>query len=75
MMYDSSFILIYKYNLILNRTVQEKASGGSAGGGGGKMNEKMQMQDRLVDLVEENKGTYRLPLCSLFSLEPKPGLV
>jgi len=35
------------------------------------MNEKMQMQDRLVDLVEENKGTYRLPLCSPSSLVAK----
>ncbi len=47
--------------MILNRTVQEKATYGGSAGGGGKMNEKMQMQDRLVDLVEENKGTYRLP--------------
>jgi hypothetical protein len=59
--------------MILNRTVQEKATYGGSAGGGGKMNEKMQMQDRLVDLVEENKGTDRLPLCSPSSLDPKAG--
>lgn len=37
------------------------------------MNEKMQMQDRLVDLVEENKGTLPPPFVFPFFFGPKAG--
>jgi hypothetical protein len=47
-------IITYLYFTLQERNAQRPPATMSVGGG--KMDEKMKLQDRVIDLVEENKG-------------------